>query len=224
MKDLATGRAGLGLRAPSARRTLALFGGMLVVLAVALPAGAAAFASNQEHASQPEHEGGRLWCPVAEETLAAPAATRRIVSGKYRTLGLDHGRLLTVLAQAPLERTDRAREAKVVMELPWPDGSFKTFHIEESPIMEPELAAQFPELKTYQGQGIADPTAIVRFDWTPSGFHAMIFSSEGTVLIDPYSPRATHNYVVYYARDYKRAGAEPWRCDVTGEEGPNRRE
>ena len=53
--------------------------------------------------------------------------------------------------------------------------------------MEKSLADRYPELKTYRGQGIDDPTAITRFDWTPSGFHAIILSTRGTILIQPES-------------------------------------
>jgi hypothetical protein len=158
-----------------------------------------------------------LWDSISKDRVTAPAATRGIVPREYRTFVLKLGELTSLLARAPLEHTAAAGVPDAVMELPWPDGGFRRFRIEESPIMEPALAAQFPELKTYRGEGIDDPTATVRLDWTPFGFHAMVLGAEGTVFIDPYAPGDTQHYIAYFKRDYSRADADAFRCTVTGE-------
>ena len=168
----------------------------------AISAGVVASASNRAPASQPERAEGRLWYSVAEDTLAAPDPSRRIESGRYRTVGLDRGKLADLLARAPLERTDAARNAEVLMELPWPDGSYKEFRIEGMSIGERGLPVWCPDLKTYLGRTI-DGSAAVRFDWSPSGFHAMIASGEAVVFIGPYSPGETQNYIVYHGRDWR---------------------
>ncbi|CAF3795227.1 unnamed protein product [Rotaria sp. Silwood1] len=69
--------------------------------------------------------------------------------------------------------------------------------------MEDGLAVQFPEIKTYLGQGIDDPYSSVRFDYTPLGFHAMIFSESGTVFIDPYAKGDNMNYISYFKTDFR---------------------
>nr|MBA2431778.1 hypothetical protein [Chthoniobacterales bacterium] len=70
---------------------------------------------------------------------------------------------------------------------------------------------------TYRGQGVDDPTATVRFDWLPNGFHAMILAPSGTVMIDPYAHGNTDEYITYFKRDAANV-TEGFRCDVVDEE------
>ena len=76
--------------------------------------------------------------------------------------------------------------------------------------MAPELAAKFPDIRTWAGQGIDDPAETVRLDWTPQGFHGMVLSAaRGRVFIDPQSRDDTTTYMSYYTRDHfspNRAG------------------
>lgn len=143
---------------------------------------------------------GVLWTDVAERSIAV-RGERLIIPAKYRVVALNQAALRDVLARAPLEGGALA-EAALEINLPLPDGTFGRFNIVESPIMEAGLAAKYPAIKTYAGQGVDDPTATVRFDWTPLGFHAMILSAQGTIYIDPYSRHDTAHYLVYDTRDF----------------------
>jgi hypothetical protein len=86
------------------------------------------------------------------------------------------------------------------------------FQFVESPIFGDGFELSHPEIRTYLGQGIDDPYATVRFDYTPHGFHAMILSPFGTVFIDPYSQNETDYYMSYYKHDYRRTTQNDFQC------------
>ncbi|MFC5101064.1 M12 family metallo-peptidase [Kibdelosporangium philippinense] len=71
--------------------------------------------------------------------------------------------------------------------------------------MEEGLAAAHPEIKTYSGKGIDDPTASVRADLTPLGFHASVRSENGSWFVDPYYKGDYSSdeslYASYYGHD-----------------------
>ena len=143
---------------------------------------------------------GEIWRVIDERSILSTGA-RVIIPRAYRTVRLNKSELAQVLAQAPLEFTAAARSKQVVLRVPMPDGTLSRFRIEDSPIMEPGLAARFPNIKTYRGQGIDDPTATARFDMTPAGFHGIILSAGDTVYIDPYAKGDTTNYISSFKRD-----------------------
>lgn len=143
-------------------------------------------------------ETGVLWTDVAERTITV-RGERLIIPAQYRVVTLNQAMLRDLLARAPLEG---ASTAPLEMSLPLPDGTLGRFGVIESPIMAAGLAAKYPEIKTYAGRGIDDPTATVRFDRTPLGFHAMILSARGTIYIDPYSRNDVTHYISYDTRDF----------------------
>ena len=95
-----------------------------------------------------------------------------------------------------------------------PEGGQARFRLTESPVMAPALQAQYPEIRCYTGVGIDDPTATLKCDLTPKGFHAMIRSARrDAVFIDPYQPGDREHYLVYNKSDF-RSKKEPFVCGV----------
>jgi hypothetical protein len=156
-----------------------------------------------------------LWHDVTEsDALAAGTGKRVLFPRTYRVVSLNVHAFQDLARTAPLELTYGVEDISPTMTLPMPDGSFGRFRIQESLIMEPKLAARLADVKTYRGQGIDDPTATARLDFTPAGFHGFIRSSRGAVYIDPFLSEDTTYYISYWRRDYGRGGdAAPFRCD-----------
>jgi hypothetical protein len=136
---------------------------------------------------------------------------------RFRALEVNVKALESLLARAPAEGSAVALAVPTLLTLPYPDGTDQLFRIEESPILAPELAARFPEIRTFVAQGIDDPTATARLSLTPLGFHAMVLSASGTVFVDPYR-RWNPGYVLsYFKSDARKAAGSAFRCDVRDE-------
>ena len=148
----------------------------------------------------------KMWREIDDATLQQRQLQRSIIPNHYRTFTLNRTALKNTLRNAPVEFTDAARNNPTIMTLPMPDGKFARFAVQESPIMEPELALKHPDIKTYTGQGIDDPTATARFSSSPQGFSSMILSAAGTVQVDRYAVGDTGNYISYFKSDVERTG------------------
>ncbi|MBU3715189.1 MAG: hypothetical protein FGM46_09645, partial [Ferruginibacter sp.] len=145
-----------------------------------------------------------FWKDINEVKAKNTSYERVIIPNKYRTVSLDYAGLLTVLKNAPKEFSRESISNPLVLAIPYPDGTIKHFNMVEYSMMEPELAAKFSNIKTYNGQGIEDKTARIKIDWTEFGFHAMILSDiTGSVWIDPYAIGDLRNYISYYKKDLK---------------------
>ncbi len=162
-----------------------------------------------------------IWLDIDPQEADARAfgAERFIVPQRYRTVLVDWDALDSVLERTPLELSPEARNVEAILTLPLPDGSFGRFRIEESPIMDADLAVTHPGVKTYRAVGVDDPSAFGRFDTTPTGFHAMFLSDSGTVFIDPYARGDVDTYIVYDTRDYLLPADQLPVCRVGSEEG-----
>jgi trimeric autotransporter adhesin len=168
---------------------------LALTLVAAIPAGTA---------ENPVDPTQYLWQSIegpAPAGLAAQTARTAARPRRIRTLTLNRGGLEAVMAGAPLERTRAARERTLVLSLPAPGGEFERFAVQESPVMEPALAAKHPDIKTYSGRGLDNPASRVRFDITPLGFHASVRGPRGSWYIDPSAPLDQSLYQSYFGRD-----------------------
>ena len=145
------------------------------------------------------------WQPVSG-VLPAKSGTRTpdLKLSNYKPFTLNRAMLSTALAAAPSESLVGGRasllQRGMVLTLPAPDGTYQRFVVQDSPVMEPGLAAKHPDIHTYSGRGIDDPAATIRADLTPLGFHASVLHGKsGAWYVDPYYHLDQSVYVSYYA-------------------------
>jgi hypothetical protein len=158
--------------------------------------------------------GNSPWRETSPGPRNRPSHETWIRPNAFRAFHLQHSQLRPLLNRAPKESSRLAASSDAVISLPQPDGTQARFRFVESSVMPAELAARYPEIKTYAGRGVDDPTATVRFDLTPAGFHAQILSPHGAVYIEPYLRGDTSLHAVYARRDYQ-AAAPDFECLAT---------
>lgn len=162
-----------------------------------------------------------IWRVLDKESVSFNVAVltdlRQELPRRFEIASLDQRRLRRAL-ETPAPRTEKAAATVAVapqetpaaeISLPLPDRTFVRFSVQESSVMEPELERQFPEFKTYRGQGLDDPTMTARFDLTPAGLHAIVLAPEHTFYIDPFPLRRPGEEI--YMTFYKADGPEDAR-------------
>ncbi len=107
------------------------------------------------------------------------------------------------LGKTAQTETSNTRGTTTILDLPLPDGSFQKFKIWESPLMEPALAAKFPEIKTYILKGIDDPFANGRMSVSPDEFGAFFTSHQfgQDVYIRKVLKNSAFTYLSYWGKD-----------------------
>ena len=120
--------------------------------------------------------------------------------------------LKTNLNNVPARRAN-AKDSNIILSIPNADGVLERFSIYENPTMDPALAARFPEIKSYIGIGIDNPTLTAYFSMSPLGFKSMVIGADrSAVFIEPITEDLT-TYTVYKKAD-KSTTFNPFECSV----------
>lgn len=105
-----------------------------------------------------------------------------------------------------------ATKHSAIISLPNADGKLEQFEVVESSNFEPDLQAQFPEIRSYSGKGITDKFATLKLSISPQGVQSMVFRTEkDNEFIEPYS-KDHAVYSVYSS--HREKGKLPWTCST----------
>ncbi|CAM4311806.1 reprolysin-like metallopeptidase [Flavobacterium terrigena] len=117
---------------------------------------------------------------------------------------LDFESLKKALKTSP-KRDISNKNSKTIITLPTVDGKIEKFEVYENSVLAPELAAKFPEIKSYVAVGVDNPSVRAFLSSSPLGFKAMIvYPNKETTFIEPISSDKM-TYSIYKTTDHKKA-------------------
>ena len=125
---------------------------------------------------------------------------------------LDFASLKKVLKNSP-KRDITNKHSNTIITLPTIDGKMEKFEVYENSVLAPELAAKFPEIKSYIAVGVDNPSARAYLSSSPLGFKSMtLYSNHEAVFIEPINVDNSI-YTVYKTSDRKQAFSK-FECSV----------
>ncbi|MDQ3051295.1 MAG: hypothetical protein M3Q95_10460 [Bacteroidota bacterium] len=147
----------------------------------------------------------RLWND-SDSSYIQPACPGKILPLTYRLLKLD---TMKVRNQLMIQGPEPGLVSKETfnIEIPLPDGTWEPFVMTQVQVMAPELAAKFPYLKTYSGYSSVYPADQIRLEAGPDGVSAMILSTRGSIMIDPFC-KDDKIYMISYFKKNLPGGKE----------------
>jgi chitodextrinase len=153
-----------------------------------------------------------LWKSAVKTNIAVLESSRQLP--QKNLLDLDVNSLKTTLINAP-ERKSITSSNKIIS-LPNDEGTLEKFKVYENPTMDPALSDKYPEIKSYVGIGIDNPTATVYFSISPLGFKSMkLEADKPAVFIEPFS-QDLKTYSVYKKSD-KEQVLNSFECKVAAQ-------
>lgn len=171
---------------------------LLLLIALCLGVGLPTTALSASADDEGRETGRRIGAFTALRGFVLPAADRvdgapvRVRPVRYRAFEVDVEAVADRLSVAsPGARTVR-------VDLPAPDGTPRTVEVVEDSVLQAGLQAAHPEIRTYAGHVVGDPSSSVRLSVTPVGLHASVRGPRGAWSVDPaLAERGATTHVVY---------------------------
>ncbi|WP_233450951.1 reprolysin-like metallopeptidase [Hanstruepera ponticola] len=118
-----------------------------------------------------------FWKKEAVKTSTSIKESKQALP-KNQTFSLDVNGLKQALNHSP-KRNEFSRQSNVILSFPNSQGVMERFRIIEASNLHPDLQVRYPDIRSYAGQGIDDPSAVIRFSMSSLGFQSMRLSANG---------------------------------------------
>lgn len=153
----------------------------------------------------------RLWSESSRKS-ATEIFENKLTINNPKIYSLDINGLKNALAKAP-KRLAAGEKSEIIISFPNSEGKMENFKVRENSNFDPQLAAKYPDIKSYVGEGLGDSGSTVYFSVSPLGLSSMeIYGDKSAVFIEPYS-KDLSTYVVYKKSD-KKDDLSKFECTV----------
>lgn len=165
------------------------------------------------------HQENTPWQKQELQNLTAGTLAENGLSvSKFKVFKLNEPQLSQPLSS--MEINARNGHPNTVLPFPSVDGHLRRFNVKPSNTLHPDLAKKFPTIQTFEGVGIDDPTASIRFEITPKGFSGMVWSAQsGTEIIQLIQEdNQPEKYIVYNKKAASRHSKGHFNCSTHDKE------
>ena len=136
-----------------------------------------------ENSTPVDSTGDQLWSPTGKLQVALEYGQRvndltPLRPEEYKLFLFDNDTFTQI--------SDKNGDLSFEVTVPTPTGELQSFTVNTTQILAPELAAKYPEIRTYSGTASDGSSDTVWLDRTPHGFHAQVFSNDGDYFVDPF--------------------------------------
>ena len=126
-----------------------------------------------------------------------------------KTLSFDYQTIKSNINSVKSNQNKANLTAKIIVDLPTPNGTIKSFEVEETSNFDVALSKKYPEIQTFTGTCIKDKTLSVRFDLSPLGFSGAFVRQGDFDIIEPQD--LTKNLYQITPFDETQKG---WECGI----------
>lgn len=153
------------------------------------------------------------WKSTSKKAAAAVVGNKTGISAP-QLYELNAQQLQNALSAAP-KRMGKA-SSNTVVSFPTATGEMESFRVFETSNMEAELAARYPEIKSYVGESTTHPGSTIHFSLSPLGLRTMKLSPGKPVeFIEPFT--ADNSTYVVYRKSDKAPTLSLFECHVLDE-------
>jgi subtilisin-like proprotein convertase family protein len=139
-----------------------------------------------------------VWQKITPSQLDRATRLSSLNKDHYETYQLNLEGFKSQLTGVVERGTAAASSNQTIVSFPNESGNLEQFKVFEAPLLSPELALQFPNIKTYVGFSIENPGTRVRFSITPQGVQSMVTSvDKANTFLVPLNRNGNNQYIAY---------------------------